>query len=512
MITDAVFITIYAVLAALMVSTTVSFAWQRMHRKLTGAYYGISGCLFGWLAATFVYHINQDPGRMEYLDNLAFPFIAFMPVAMLLFVMGFYRDSPRLRRGVVALLCVIPAITSAFSLVPAWNGLLRHDYVVLQIYPLHVADYTWNAWYYVHAGYSYALMALCGVVAAMQYKARPREYRLPSVLLIFGLGITYLGDLPSFNNPATVGDNTLIGVCISMLVLYAAIMNNPAVEFLSAARKALYNNLEMPVFILDRQDTVLDMNRAAHTMVEKLGVPRESRDHLMFGDIHAAIAGFGGQMTDGFVDDGASHILLPLDGENVVLNQIRRELTDKKGRPLGSYVAMMDVTRLSRMIDGLQSRAEIDALTGIPNRRAYEHRAAQLDTPENLPLTFIMGDVNKLKEINDKLGHRQGDKLLKTVAGALAEACPEEGFAARIGGDEFILVIPRCGPRQAQAVINDINARLEGGKKQFPGASIALGAVTKTRPGQNRNELIHKADQLMYSQKKYDRRRRAGPA
>lgn len=506
--TDSVLITIYAALAAFVVATTVSFAVHGMHQKLSHAYYWISACMIGWLIVTIAFHISTQPQWAEYLDNLAFPFIAFLPVLLLLFIWHFFHGRKRLPKWAVALLCIIPAGTTVITVVPAFNWLMRSNYVLVQMSPLHVAAYTWNFWYYIHAGYCYLLMVLGVLLVVRQYKKQPREYKVPSILLLVGIGIICLSDLPSFNIPDAIVDNTLIGVSLSMVAMYFAIINNPAVELLAAARNALYNNMDVPVFILDCEERVLDMNRAAQDLIETLAIP--SGEALTFGDIGRGIARFGGTVRNGFAQDGTSHILLSLHGEPVVLNQVHRELTDKKGRPLGSYVALMDVTGLSRFVDELQYRAEVDVLTGIPNRRAFERRSAELDVAENLPLSVIVGDVCRLKQVNDSLGHRQGDMLLKTIAGVLAAACPQAGFAARVGGDEFVMVIPGCDAQTAKEIEQAVHTELEKVKKLAVEMAIALGSVTKTRPEQDLKELIHQADQLMYAQKRYDRR--SGPS
>ncbi|MDL2219929.1 diguanylate cyclase [Ruminococcaceae bacterium OttesenSCG-928-O06] len=508
LITDAVMITIYAALAALVVATTVSFAMNRLHQKLSNTYYWVSACVIGWLTSNIAYHLVKDVRLVEYADILAFPFIAFLPVALLRFTLRFYHKEGFTHKSIYLLLCLIPIITTVISVVPALNGLLISGYTVVQVYPLHISDYTWSVWFYVHAGYSYLLIAACCAVVVWQYKKHPREYRTPSVLLIAGIGIAYLSNLPSFNIPDEIIDTTVVGVCLSVVALYFAVVNNPAVAFLATARKALYNNMDLPVLIMNQQEYILDMNRTACEMMEALGVRPEEVHSMVLEDVASAISSVGGTVKKGFAKDGMPHIFLRLNGENVVLKPIRRELVDKRGKPLGSYVVMIDITGLRQTVDELQWKAEVDVLTGIPNRRAFEQKVAELDVPDNLPISLIVGDVNRLKQVNDELGHKQGDMLLKTVAGVLMAACPQDGIAARVGGDEFIMALPHCDGEEAQTIVSGIHIELKRVEAQFMGASIALGSVTKKQPEEDVTVLIHEADRLMYSQKRYDRRSR----
>ncbi|MDL2238417.1 diguanylate cyclase [Christensenellaceae bacterium OttesenSCG-928-K19] len=490
----------------LVVSTTVSFAVHGIHQKLSKAYYGISACLIGWLLVTFAYHITPDPKLAEYFDSLIFPFVAFLPVALLSFVLHFYHGECVNLKKIIALICIVPSITTVIAVVPSLNGLLWSNYTMLEMYPTHIANYGWNIWYYVHSAYSYFLMGSAGFLIIWQFRRQPKGYRIPSILMVFSIAVTCVGDLPLFNIATATIDSTLVGVCISITLLYIAIVNNPSVEFLTIARKSLYNNLDAQVFILDQNDFVLDMNKAAYRLLETIGVRLRTSTYT-FQDVEDAVSDAGGLVKDGCVEEGVTHVVLSINDETIVLRQVRRKLRDKKGRALGSYVAMVDITILSQMIDELQNKAEIDPLTGIPNRRAFEHKCAELDVRENLPLSFIVGDVNGLKQVNDTLGHKQGDMLLKTVANILTQVCLCGGFPARIGGDEFVMILPHCDAGAAQRIVDVIIDKLRNERRQYLGASIALGHVTKTDPRESVEKLIHEADQLMYSHKKYDRRK-----
>lgn len=508
MVTDAILTTIYAGLTVLVVAITVSFAVHEMHQKLSKAYYWLSACLIGWLLVTFAYHVTPDPQLVEYFDGLIFPFTAFLPVALLMFVLQFYHSQCIKLKKIVALLCIVPAITTVIAVVPSLQKLLWSNYTILQLFPIHISDYDLNIWYYIHSAYGYLLMGISGFVVIWQFRKQPQGYRIPSALMILGIVTAYISDLPLFNIATATVDSTLVGVCFSMIFLYTAIVNNPMVEFLAAAQKTIYNNLDAPVFILDKNDFVLDMNHGAYEMLEKISVAHNI-PLLAFSDIEKAISNVGGIVKEGYVDDDVLHIVLSINDETVVLRQMRRAMHDRKGRLLGSYVALMDITKLSQMIDDLLFKAEIDQLTGIPNRRAFERKRTELDIAENLPLSFIVGDVNRLKQVNDTLGHRHGDMLLKTVANIMVNVCPQDGFPARTGGDEFVIIIPHCDAHMAQLIVDTIGVKLGLEKQQFLGASIALGHITKTEPEQSIDDLLHEADQLMYFDKKYCHMRQA---
>ncbi len=133
-----------------------------------------------------------------------------------------------------------------------------------------------------------------------------------------------------------------------------------------------------------------------------------------------------------------------------------------------------------------------DALTGLGNQRHFQERLQQeLDGAERAgrPLALCLLDVDALKSVNDRLGHPEGDRLLREVAGSLRHG----GEAFRVGGDEFALLLPGCDEaralRTAEALLARIEPRLSAGVAVYPGCLAA------------RSELYRAADDALYAAK-----------
>lgn len=142
-----------------------------------------------------------------------------------------------------------------------------------------------------------------------------------------------------------------------------------------------------------------------------------------------------------------------------------------------------------------------DKLTGLYNRAYFEEELNRLDSVQELPLSLIMGDVNGLKLINDALGHQEGDKILIAVAELLKEFCRSEDVIARWGGDEFIILLPRCSSDNAEKIVDRIkraNRLIEALPIQV---SISLGVATKNDASQNIRELLKESEDKMYRHK-----------
>lgn len=142
-----------------------------------------------------------------------------------------------------------------------------------------------------------------------------------------------------------------------------------------------------------------------------------------------------------------------------------------------------------------------DKLTGLYNRAYFETELKRLDTERQLPLSLILGDVNGLKLINDVLGHQEGDKLLVEVANIMRQTRRKEDIIARWGGDEFIMLLPRCDAATAGVVFDRLKNAAQHINKLPIETSLSVGLAIKNSPGQDIREIIKEAEDKMYRHK-----------
>lgn len=142
-----------------------------------------------------------------------------------------------------------------------------------------------------------------------------------------------------------------------------------------------------------------------------------------------------------------------------------------------------------------------DQLTGLYNRRFYEEELITLNRKSNLPMTLVMADVNGLKLTNDVFGHKAGDILLKKIAKILKMQCCKDEIVARIGGDEFVLLLPRTDVEEAENVIRRVNEAIARHKIYNIVLSISIGFAVKQEVSEDMNEIFKKAEDDMYRHK-----------
>ena len=145
-----------------------------------------------------------------------------------------------------------------------------------------------------------------------------------------------------------------------------------------------------------------------------------------------------------------------------------------------------------------------DFLTGLYNRRFFEDELKRLDTERNLPLTIIMGDVNGLKLINDSFGHAEGDELLLKVSHVLKTTFRADDIIARVGGDEFMFLLPQTTAIEAELLIERLKKALSEEKAGNTELSISFGFEVKTNLEQNTSDILKEAENKMYRQKIYE--------
>ena len=148
--------------------------------------------------------------------------------------------------------------------------------------------------------------------------------------------------------------------------------------------------------------------------------------------------------------------------------------------------------------------AALDQLTGLYNRRSGEQRLSEeiaRSIRYGRPLTLLMVDLDGLKQVNDKLGHAAGDLLLKAFSDRLQRAIRGSDLAVRLGGDEFMVMLPECRAEEVRHVL----LRLEGASVTYEGHHIpcrfSRGWVDY-QPGETATELMKRADDALYANKR----------
>lgn len=142
-----------------------------------------------------------------------------------------------------------------------------------------------------------------------------------------------------------------------------------------------------------------------------------------------------------------------------------------------------------------------DSLTGLYNRKFFDEKLKELDIKEYLPLSIIFGDINGLKLTNDIFGHKAGDELLIKSAEILKSICRDKDIIARVGGDEFAILLPNTEELEAEKIIKRVNNKLSNKKINGIKCSMSMGFGTKISLDQDIMRIMEIAEEEMYKEK-----------
>jgi len=151
-----------------------------------------------------------------------------------------------------------------------------------------------------------------------------------------------------------------------------------------------------------------------------------------------------------------------------------------------------------------RSLARTDSLTGMPNRRSFLadlEREVERCRRYGQPFSVAYLDVDRFKQVNDRLGHAAGDALLRRVARTMLTAVRKIDVVARLGGDEFAMVLPGADALGAEVVMDRLLLLLGEWMQQEFGSSCSIGCLTVLRDPPQVDEIVARVDHLMYRQK-----------
>jgi two-component system chemotaxis response regulator CheY len=185
---------------------------------------------------------------------------------------------------------------------------------------------------------------------------------------------------------------------------------------------------------------------------------------------------------------------------------------------MGVGARILDLeARLSESLAREAAIANLDSLTGLPNRRAlYERARTELSraTREKRSLGLIMMDLDHFKEINDRFGHHVGDEALRCVASVLQKNVRDYDFVGRWGGEEFLAILPGAALSQACLVAERIRTSVEnvrlgarGAEGTVLRASLGVACNIPGSASRDLDELLEAADDVLYRAKGEGRNR-----
>ena len=193
------------------------------------------------------------------------------------------------------------------------------------------------------------------------------------------------------------------------------------------------------------------------------------------------------------------------DGSVRTMESVAVDLIDNQAIK-GVVITAHDVTERKRLLESLHYQAHHDSLTGLPNRLLLADRLDQAIKRADRnadPIAILFLDLNEFKLVNDQHGHAAGDELLAAAASKLRAAVRSGETVARIGGDEFVVVLEQTDREQAEQTAERIRLQLQSIvlRDEPRPVTASVGIAIRTDPLVDVDQLLRQADAAMYQMK-----------
>lgn len=461
-----------------------------------------------WSGAQFIGSIFTITSIQMLAAKLAYFGIVITPVTWLIFAVSYTRRQMRLPRLALNLICVVPMLTMVMVMTNDW-----HQLVWSQV------DFLWNdgffgmatvpgPWFYVHAVYSYGLLVVATTILAWSIGHTTGAWKpvvavISAPLVVAIANLFYLSDL----NPAPWFDITTLGVAAAAMILDGGVLRYGVLETIPVVRDRVVEQLRDGVIVLDANGMIIDINDSALQTLRTSRTDLNDRTITSFltSMTMAELTNFDrpdGQGLETILrgrayDIGASSLDHSNPDADVVL--VLRDITDRRKTENDLRQAQEEMVRL----------AHTDYLTGIHNRRFFMQRLAEeveRVRRHGSQLSVLLFDLDHFKNVNDLCGHYIGDQILKSVADASTEVKRITDIAARIGGEEFALLLPetdqtgavRTAQRLRQAIAK---ISLEETREQKISITASIGVATVSARSQDLENVLNHADDALYKAK-----------
>jgi diguanylate cyclase (GGDEF)-like protein len=163
--------------------------------------------------------------------------------------------------------------------------------------------------------------------------------------------------------------------------------------------------------------------------------------------------------------------------------------------------ARQEILQRRTLEEKLRYQSMHDALTGIYNRAFFEAELSRLEISGEFPVSLVVGDLNDLKIVNDTQGHAVGDEVLRRASALLGEVFRSRDVLARIGGDEFAVLLPHTDAAAAAKVVERIHLKISEYNQRYPDLPIQVALGTSTASQGKLVEAFVIADRRMYVEK-----------
>ena len=358
--------------------------------------------------------------------------------------------------------------------------------------------------FWVYVAYAYLCLGIATVSLFRWCISSASIFRSQALIVFGALGVVWLGNIIYLAgwSPIPNVDTTPLTFSLASGVMAFGFFRYRLLDVVPVAKAEVFNSMLDGVLVMDREDRIIDFNPAAEKI---LNLPRNDivgrTVAAVFQDQPEIIAMIGGRDLDREVSLGRAEYRLTYD---LRVSTLR----GRRSRRLGRLLVWRDITRRKDLEEKLRQLATTDELTGIFNRRSFLEQGRTLFAlarRHQRPLSVLVLDLDKFKNVNDTHGHHVGDMVLRHFADLVSKNQRVEDVFGRLGGEEFALVL---GETEKDTALKTAE-RLRRIVAETPletnlgpvSITVSIGVAAYREQDMDLGEIMRRADKALYRAK-----------
>ena len=497
---------------AVLVAGTTILIWHR-RSALGGA--AIFWLMISTLILTFTGAL--EAASVGFDQKLFWAKLSFFGIAsggplLLIFCVVFTSNRNWITPRRLIILWTIPVITVLLATTNVFQKLLWAQIAINETSNLLIAQYGPVFW--INAIYAYICVALADIVLVREYRQATGLYKNQISAIVVSTFLPILGNIIHLfgSDPVHGLDTTILSFSITSIIITLAITQSRLFDLIPIAHNLLLQNMQDGVIVIDPHNRVVETNPSAAFLLDKLALPKGDNILTTFRqwpELASVLSTKPRLPVEIFLPGSLPRYL------EIRISAITEVHSDKND---GYLAVMRDITdrkRAEAIIEAknreLERLAVTDDLTNLYNRREAKKflvHEFQICERYGRPLSIVLLDIDYFKRINDGFGHLAGDEVIRSVANILRKNIRTMDLAARMGGDEFLMVMPDTNMDQAWPVIERIRATVQSELPLVTRDHVSISAgITCWFRGDTPDEALERVDRLLYQAKNQGKNR-----
>lgn len=404
-----------------------------------------------------------------------------LTVHIFLFTVYFSNLASVINRRHISALYLFPILSMLVIATNGYHHLFRQSIWVGMQGGMGIVFTRSGILFYMMAFIMYSISLLSTLICVNRIISVAQIHRMKYVMLLNGIigPIVINAFYNVFDMNSHSIDPTPIVMGVMAILMYFAYKLDRAFDIIPVAREQVFRQIAQPVFVTNTDYLINDFNAMAEkefnlSVKETLGRHIES----VCPDILASDK---------------------LENQGRIYEIQKSDMVIASGANIGHAFSLRDITEKELYMMQLQLLSYHDSLTDVYNKHYLNEWKDEINTAM-LPIGLIYSDMNFLKKINDTYGHEVGDQMIIGMARALEKIIEDQGIVVRLGGDEFLIVMPSV----SQDVLSQVAQKIKAIKLPYESvsATVSVGADMMQSIDEDFYEVMKRADMAMYRDKK----------